>query len=66
MKIKSITPVQLCQIKGGGFKQVVSGGQGGLDVRIRMDDGSEKLLSGDFPYTLAQAGAAAEAARHDQ
>jgi len=58
--IKSITPVQLRQIKGGGFKQVVSGGQGGWDVRIRYKDGSEKLLCGDFPYTLAQAGSAAQ------
>jgi len=58
--IKSITPVQLRQIKGGGFKTVVSGGQGLWDVRIRYQDGTEKLLSGSFPYTLAQAGAAAQ------
>lgn len=64
--IKSITPVQLRQIKGGGFKQVVSGGQGGWDVRIRFEDGSEELLSGGFPYTLAQAGAAAQNVRRDR
>lgn len=58
--IKSVSPVQNRQIKGGGFKIVVSGGQGLWDVRIRYTDGSEKLLCGDFPYTLAQAGAAAQ------
>lgn len=58
--IKSITPVQLRQIKGGGFKQVVRGGQGGWDVRVRFDDGSEELLVGSFPCTLAQAGEAAQ------
>lgn len=57
--IKSITPVQKRQIKGGGFKLAVSGGQGGWDVRIRYQDGQERLLCGDFPYTLAQAGSAA-------
>ena len=60
MKIKSVSPVQLRQVKGGGFKQVVTGGQGLWDVRIRYEDGSERLLCGDFPYTLAQAGAAAQ------
>lgn len=58
--VKSVTPVQNRQIKGGGFKLVVSGGQGGWDVRIRYTDGTEKLLCGDFPYTLAQAGSAAQ------
>lgn len=58
--IKSMTPVQLRQVKGGGFKQVVRGGQGGWDVRIRYTDGAEELLCGDFPYTLAQAGSAAQ------
>lgn len=58
--IKSITPVQKRQIKGGGYKVVASGGQGLWDVRIRYTDGDEKLLSGQFPYTLAQAGAAAQ------
>lgn len=58
--IKSICPVQLRQVKGGGFKTVVSGGQGLWDVRIRYTDGTEKLLSGTFPYTLAQAGAASQ------
>ena len=58
--IKSICPVQYRQVKGGGFKLVVSGGQGLWDVRIRYADGTEKLLCGDFPYTLAQAGAAAQ------
>lgn len=58
--IKSISPVQKRQIKGGGFKVVASGGQGLWDVRIRYTDASEKLLSGQFPYTLAQAGAAAQ------
>lgn len=58
--IKSICPVQKRQVKGGAFKLVVSGGQGLWDVRIRYGDGTEKLLSGDFPYTLAQAGAAAQ------
>lgn len=57
--IKSVTPVQMRQVKGGGFKMVVSGGQGLWDVRIRYNDGTEKLLCGNFPYTLAQAGAAA-------
>lgn len=58
--IKSICPVQHRQVKGGGLKLVVSGGQGLWDVRVRYTDGSEKLLCGDFPYTLAQAGAAAQ------
>jgi hypothetical protein len=63
--IKSITPVQKRQIKGGGFKLVTTGGQGGWDVRIRREDGSESLLSGNFPYTLAQAGSAAESAQRE-
>ena len=53
--IKSIRPVQKRQVKGGGFKLVEDGGQGGWDVRIRYTDGTEKLLCGDFPYNLAQA-----------
>jgi hypothetical protein len=65
MNIKSITPVQKRQIKGGEFKLVTSGGQGGWDVRIRYETGEEKLLIGNFPYTLAQAGAAAESAHRD-
>lgn len=58
--IKSITPVQNRQVKGGSFKVVVSGGQGLWDVRIRYTDGTEKLLCGNFPYTLAQAQSAAQ------
>ena len=58
--IKSISPVQNRQVKGGGFMAVVSGGQGLWDVRIRYTDGTEKLLCGNFPYTLAQAGTAAQ------
>lgn len=57
--IKSVSPVQKRQVKGGAFKLVANGGQGLWDVRIRYSDGSEKLLSGAFPYTLAQAGSAA-------
>lgn len=53
--IKSVTPVQLRQIKGGGYKLVVSGGQGLWDVRIRYTDGTERLVIGEFKYTLAQA-----------
>ena len=53
--IKSVSPVQQRQIKGGGFKTVVAGGQGLWDVRIRYTDGTEKLAIGTFPYTLAQA-----------
>lgn len=58
--IKSISPVQLRQIKGGCFKTVTGGGQGLWDVKIRYADGTEKLLCGHFPYTLAQASAAAK------
>lgn len=61
--IKSITPVQRRQVKGGGFKLVTSGGQGGWDVRIRYTDETEELLCGDFPYNLAQATAAAQSTR---
>ena len=64
-KIKSVAPVQKRQVKNGEFKLVTSGGQGGWDVRIRYENGEEQLLVGSFPYTLAQAGAAAESARRE-
>lgn len=44
IKIKSITPVRKNAL---------------WDVRIRYSDNSEKLLSGNYPYTLAQAETAA-------
>lgn len=59
--IVSKTPVQRRQVKGGGIKLVVSGGSGLWNVRIRYSDGSEKLVSDDFLYTLAQAGSVASA-----
>lgn len=62
-KIKSICPVQRRQLKGGGFRIVTDGGQGLWDVRIRFTNGTEILVSGDFPYTLSQAGAVASATR---
>lgn len=54
-QIKSVTPVQKRQVKGGGFKLVVAGGQGLWDVRVRYTDGTERLALGHFPYTLTQA-----------
>jgi hypothetical protein len=54
-KIKSVTPVQCRRVKGGGIKVVTDGGQGGWDVRIRWANGDECLVTGRFPYTLAQA-----------
>lgn len=58
--IKSVMPVQKRQVKGGGFKIVTDGGQGLWDVRIRYQDGTEIMLCGTFPYTLAQAQTAAQ------
>jgi hypothetical protein len=52
-RLKSITPVQRV------------GGQGGWDVRIRLQDGVEQLLDGSYPYTLAQAEQAARNAERD-
>lgn len=63
--VKSIAPVQRRQVSGGDFKLVTSGGQGGWDVRIRFIDGSEELLDGCFPYTMAQAGAASQNSGRD-
>jgi hypothetical protein len=58
--IKSVTPVQRKQTKGGLYKWVTMGGKGGWDVRVRFDDGTERLLcNGDAPYTLHQAQATA-------
>lgn len=52
--LKSIT-VESTMIKSITAVQNKSTGHGGWDVRIRTTDGNEKLVSGEYPWTLHQA-----------